>query len=464
MNGETARRPLAPLRSLTLVRNVLLGSALVAFSGCGSKNKADEPLQTPATVEQAVRTLDLSTVPLVEGAKRPWPRRVAGLNYTVKSNTRTAFEFHRKKLLADGWKELPNTSVTDQSASATFARSGFVVSLSAFPNGQGDILVSLQNLGNIKPGQLPLPPGAKPVYVGDASAMYVVETTVPATAEAVRALLLAKGWVPYGSAGDSVYYKQNAIQITATVSSAPAQGGKTMISYSGEQLSADIPAPADAEGLRYTDQTQELSFQSAQPQAAIVALYRQALAEAKWEATLDHTVDIDDTPTMIFRNPGKDMLTLGLRARGSGDKVRVSVRYQSAAEIAELDRKLKEQAPALRAAAEAKEKAEAARVAEANKPPPKLPITLPADAQDVEETKSEIKFTVGHGKAKAAAETLRKQFRDAGWKEDLATLDAMVGALSFSKDRQSLSVHYTDTGVMPSEVSVSAMGAELERH
>ena len=461
MKFKTALRRL-PYLLCRLV--VVLSCALFGFVGCGPQGhtKADESIQTPATAAQAAHVLDLSTVALVDGAKPPWPRRVAGLNYTVKSNTKTAFEFHRKKLLADGWKELPNTSVNDQSASATFARGGFVVSLSTFPNGQGDILVSLQNLGNIKPGQLPVPPGVKPVYVGDASAMYVTEAAVPATAAAVRSLLLAKGWVPYGGAGASAYYKQNAIIVNATVSSAPAQGGKTMISYSGEQISADIPAPPDAEDLRYTDQTQELSFQTTAKQDAVVDFYRKALAAGKWEPTLDHTVEIDDDNEMIFRNPANEMLTLAMPARGGGDKYRVSVRYQSAAELAELDRQIKEQAPALKAAAEAREKQESARVTAANTLP-KVGVTLPPGAEGVETTKSEIKFTVAHGKAKAAAETFRKQFRDAGWKEDLATLDAMAGALSFSREKGSLTISYTDIGVMPTEITVSAMGAELER-
>lgn len=71
--------------------------------------------------------------------------------------------------------------------------------------------------------------------------------------------------------------------------------------------------------------------------------------------------------------------------------------------------------------------------------------------------------TVGKGKAKAAAEMLRAQFRDAGWKEDFASLEAMAGALSFSKEKASLTLNYTDTGLMPSEVSLSAMRAEVEQ-
>jgi hypothetical protein len=343
-----------------------------------------------------------------------------------------------------------------------FARSGFVVSVSAYPSGEpNNLRVALQNFGNIKSGKLPVPSGTKPVYVGDASAMYVTDAAVAATADAVRKLLLAQGWIPYGTAGDSVYYKQNAIRVSATISSAPAQGGKTMISYASELMSADLPAPPDAAELRYIDSTQELTFETAANQDAVVDFYRKTLAATGWESTLDKTVEISEKQTMIFRSPAKDMLTLAFSS-ASGGKLSVSLEFQSAAEIAELDRQLKEQAPKIRAAARAKQAEEDARVAEANKPLPKLGVTLPADAKGVEQTKDEIKFTVGNGKAKAAAETLRKQFRDAGWKEDVATLDPMAGALSFSKEKQNLTISYTDTGVLPAEISLSAMGAELE--
>ena len=352
--------------------------------------------------------------------------------------------------------------VTEQSASAMFARSGFILSLSVFSNGNsGDLAFMLQNLGNIKPGQLPVPPGTKPVYVGDSTAMYATEAAVPATAEACRNLFLAQGWVPYGGAGDSAEFKQNAILVTATVSVAPAQGGKTMIQYSTLLMSADIPAPPNVEDLRYVDEPPELTFDTAPDQNAIVDFYRKNLATAGWQSTLDHTVPIDDLPTMVFRNPGKDMLTLSMSGASRG-RLHVSMRYQSALEIAELDRIIKERAPALRAAAEAEKAKEAARLAEANKPPPKVAVILPPDAQGVEQTNDRIKFTVGKGKAKAAAEALRAQFREAGWKEDFASVTPMTGTLSFSKEKQSLTLTYTDTGMSPPEINLSAMFAELE--
>ena len=78
-----------------------------------------------------------------------------------------------------------------------------------------------------------------------------------------------------------------------------------MISYSAEQLSADLPAPADAEELRYTDPTLELNFETAANKETVVDFYRKTLGAKQWEPTLDHLVQIDDNDTMIFRDPGE---------------------------------------------------------------------------------------------------------------------------------------------------------------
>jgi len=435
----------------------------------GSKNQAaddttdSDAIKTPATVEQAARVLDLSTFPLMDTAKPTDERHVANLSYLATGDAKTAFEFNRKALVAQGWKELPNSSVTDQSASGMFSRSGFVVFVTVTPSGDGSLQVRLLNQGNVKPGKLPVPPNAKPVYVGDSTAMYETAAAVAATADAIRNLFVAQGWVPYGDAGDSAVFKQNANLAIVTVSSAPAQGGKTMIQYSNQLISADIPAPPNVEDLRYVDEPPELTF-AAPNQDAIVDFYRKTLAAAGWKSTVDHMVDVDEKPTMIFRNPAKDMLTLEASGVLRG-KLLFSVRFQSAAAIAERDRKIKELAPKIRAAAEAKaakEAKEAAELVERNKAP-KVAVTLPADAKDVKETKDSIKFTVGKGKAKAAVESFRTQFRGAGWKEDVASMAAMAGTLLFSKEGgPSVTITYSDTGFMPTEVSLSAMRAELE--
>src|SRR5213083_728902 len=303
------------LCSRTVMKKVFAVCVIGCLCGCGSKNQAADDttsadaIKTPATVEEAAKVLDLSTFPLPDGAKPLESRHVANLSYLATGDVKTAFEFNRKALLAQGWKELPNSSVTDQDASGMFSRNGFVVFVSVTPNGDGSLQVRLLNQGNVKPGKLPVPPNAKPVYVGDSTAMYSTEATVAATVEACRNLFVAQGWVPYGDAGDSAVFKQNANLVTATVSSASAQGGKTMIQYSTQLISADIPAPPNVEDLRYVDEPPELTFATAN-QDVIVDFYRKTLAAAGWQSTLDHMVDVDEKPTMIFRNPAKDMLTL----------------------------------------------------------------------------------------------------------------------------------------------------------
>ena len=238
-----------------------------------------------------------------------------------------------------------------------------------------------------------------------------------------------------------------------------------MIQYSNQLISSDIPAPQDVEDLRYVDEPPELTFATAN-QDAIVDFYRKTLAAAGWKSTMDKMVDVDGKPTMIFRNPAKEMITLAVPYDYGSGKLGVSVRFQSAAEIAERDRKMKETAPKLRAAAEAKaakEAKEAAELAEKNKLP-KVAVTLPAGAKDVKQTNDSIKFTLGKGKAKAAIESLRGTVSRCGLERRASRRwQRMAGTLSFSKEGgRSVTVTYSDTGFMPTEISLSAFRAELE--
>ena len=294
--------------------------------------------------------LDLSQLPLLEGADENPTRTVASLTYQLaKGDVASVFGSYQKELTKQGWKESSrDTSVTPQSASTSLRKKGFVISLSVFSASPPKINVSIVDHGNVNLDALPRPPGSKPVYVGDVSAMYVTDGPVAETSTALRKLLLERGWKPYGSAADTSWFKQNAVRLSAMVSSAPAQGGKTMIQFSSELMSADLPAPPEAVDLRYSDQTKELSFESPEGKEAVTAFYRKELASAHWAPTLEKLVDIDERPTMIFRNPGKDMLTLSF-AKERETRTPVSLQFQTAAEIAELERRLNEQAAKFRA-------------------------------------------------------------------------------------------------------------------
>ena len=454
-----------------VMKKVFVVCAVGCLFGCGAKNKAADDttsadaIKTPATVEQAAKVLDLSMFPLMDGAKSAESRHVANLSYVAPGDPKKALEFHRKAFGAQGWKELPNSTISDQSASAMFSRDGFVVSLSVIPFEATGVAVRLQNLGNVKPGKLPVPPDAKSVYLGDPTAMYDTDAAVPATADAIRNLFVAQGWVPYGKAGDSDFFKQNAILATSTVSSAPAQGGKTMIQYSNQLISSDIPAPPNVDDLRYVDEPPELTFATAN-QDAIVDFYRKTLAAAGWKSTMDKMVDVDGKPTMIFRNPAKEMITLSVPYVSCAASLVVSVRFQSAAEIAERDRRIKERAPKLRAAAEAKaakEAKEAAELAEKNKPP-KVAVTLPAGAKGREADQGLDQVHSRQGESQSGHRIVSRTVSRCGLERRASRRwQRMAGTLSFSKEGgESVTITYTDTGFMPTEVSLSALRAELE--
>src|SRR4029079_3212125 len=122
-----------------LMKKVFMVCLLGCLLGCGAKKSTAEnsasgdAVKTPATVEQAARILDLSTFPQMDGAKSSESRHVANASYVAPGDAKKALEFYRKTFVAQGRKELPNSTTTDESASAMFARDGFIVSLSVIP-------------------------------------------------------------------------------------------------------------------------------------------------------------------------------------------------------------------------------------------------------------------------------------------------------------------------------------------
>lgn len=423
-------------------------SAMLIGVATGLRAAAEAPSSSPATVAEAVKVVNLATFPLVEGAERPRHRNVAGLSYDACGTVKRVFESQQKQLADQQWKELPTAYVTDQAASATFSRDGFMLSVAVFPTGKANLVsVMLTNHGNVELGKLPAPPGVKPFYGGPVNAAYITESPVAETAAACRRLLSENGWQPYGTAGDSLYFKQNAVRLTARVSAAPAQGGKTVIDYSTVLMSVDLPAPAETEQLQYADVTTQLQFDTKTNPAGVAGFYRETLAKLAWRVTTEKPIRIGFKDVLIFRNLPMDMLTLEIYEVDG--KTRVILRHQSAAEVADLDRQFKQEFERQKM--------------KKNVSLPKIVVTLPADANEVQQTKNRIEFKVAPGKARAAVESWRGQFVKDGWKEEVVVLESVAGSLSFTRSEHRLTVIYTDTGLLPAEVTIHATGVELER-
>jgi hypothetical protein len=423
-----------------------------------SAEATDDVVRPPATVAEAAKAIDLSTFPLMPGAEvTDRYRVVASLSVRVPADVKTAYEFHRQELLKRQWKESDRTTISDQSANASFTRDGFRLNLSMFNAEPGKVLVMLNNMGSLNLAKLPSPPGAKLQYSFPSVASFVTDAGVQETTAAVRQLLMDQGWEPYGVVGDVMSFKQNAVELSARVLSPPAQPGKTVIDYSCQQLSCDLPAPPEAERVDYDDGLKRvISYVTGDPDR-IVAFYQTKLAAAGWRPTTENPIRDRDRQMLIFRNPEKDMLTLNVVETFEKGKFSSTLEHQSAAEVAEIDRQIAAERQRLQ---EEKRKEEE----ELKKPKPKVLVTLPADARDIEATPEEIEFKLATGKAAAALDALAKQLEADGWKADQPIGGKSGGRVSFEKGDREISIHYIDPGFIPAQISISARGKfELER-
>ncbi len=138
---------------------------------------ADQKPVTPTTAAAAAKVLDLSKLPRVTGSEESGQRTLANLSYQAPGTVAKAFDFHKAGLVERGFKELPGSYASEQSSSATFQKSGYLVSLSVFSAGEADkVTVALNQHGNVDLSKLPKPADAKPLYAGPASVMSVTKT------------------------------------------------------------------------------------------------------------------------------------------------------------------------------------------------------------------------------------------------------------------------------------------------
>jgi len=389
------------------------------------------------------------------------------LMYEAKSSAKAAFDFQRTELQKRGFKLQPGGYSDANNVSGRFVKDGFDVAVSASAS-IGDPMktdvshISLINYGNVAMEKLPVPPGVKPFFPQAYRAAYTTDAKVADAAAACRKLLLAAGWEPYGQIPSSPdqpdsstqYFKRNAIKLQAWVSVTPAEGGKTLIQYNTELLSADLPVPPEISAASYTDYLKTLNFDAPQDQTdAIIAFYQQRLTKQGWKATTEHPVtdDRDKSQFIIYRNDQEELLSLDL-TQFTGI-VRVKLRHQTAAELAEEERLAKAEIE--------RKKAEEAKL----NMKVKVEVPLPAKSGEIDRLKENVfEFTVAAGSCPAALEGFRKHFVKLGWVEEKGTkLDKNIGCMNFSKDQLRLSFSYFDAGIGDAEIKVSgSSNVELE--
>jgi hypothetical protein len=203
--------------------------------------------------------------------------------------------------------------------------------------------------------------------------------------------------------------------------------------------------------VQYSDTTKHLFVETTGTIDDVSAFYRTALSAAGWKATTEKPVEIGWKQVLIFRNPAKDMLELEMF--NFEDNVRLNVSHKSLAEVAELERRLKQES-------DQKQQQTQSKTVE------RIVIVIPNGAENVKVSNGndEITFNVKVGQARTAVEAVRDSLTSAGWKVLQTTLEPMFGNVMLDKDSQPISLAYVETGVLPSEVTISSFGEiELEQ-
>lgn len=310
-------------------------------SATRTKN-ANEPKTTgwasrkPASVAEASQAIDLSTFPLLPNVLEVTARSVACLEYVVRLKSfdlRSEYEFQRRNLLERKWQEHPD-------GDGQFTRSGFHLYVTVQMHDEpGKALVKLQNNSNVNVSKLPVPRGAKFLKTAYNVASFETSDNVVATRELVRTLLMEQGWEPYGTRGNAMDMKQNAVLLTASITK-QRRSGLTRIAYWTNQMPAELPAPPNSESILYHADDNRLEVVASGSLDQVTSYYKTALGSSEWNATTEKpSHDVNSRQFVLtFRNPSKDMLRLSMSER-SKEKTRVTIGYQSVAEISERERK-----------------------------------------------------------------------------------------------------------------------------
>jgi hypothetical protein len=241
------------------------------------------------------------------------------LSYDAPKPVVNLFKFHQAQLLKAGWKELPGSYITEASASATFEKNGYGLSLMASPT-KDKARVSFTPHGNLPLDKLPVPPGSTLVINSPAMAMFTSPADVATSTSMIEKELTVAGWKPYGSAGPMLTFSQNGMLLSVMISAAPAQGGKTSLMYSSVLRSADLPVSKGATAIQYSDQLTQVGWDSQTEASELIGEMRSILEAKGWEPTTTNPILIDYKLTTIFRSADKGMLILEVRDLKPGSR------------------------------------------------------------------------------------------------------------------------------------------------
>lgn len=399
-----------------------------------------------ATVAQAKAALDLSGKPLVQGIGEP-QTQVAFQSFQADGDAEAVAKKIDQILASRGLHQSAGASFTTEYATATYQKSGFVFNLMVMPAGTPNtVSVNLQNLGNVDLTKLSKPEGTTELYVQPSSAMYTSSLPRDAATKKCRELLEHDGWEWFGDTTASFFMRQNAVRLQVMCSESTAQGGKTVLQYSAQQLSSELPLIDDLVRISYADTTKRLEGDSELPVEEFWTAYRLALEERGWKATTERPVTIDFRDHLIFRNSKRELAELVVHS--VDHLTRFDLEFKTAAQV---DDEIKLADEAL-AQAKAKRDADSKRMAN----PPKFTLDAPATASLKSSTKKSVEFQVAAGTALNVVTQWLAKKKASGWQVVTTIESREVGQFQLTQGEMTLDLSFVDPGFIAGEITIDA--------
>lgn len=286
----------------------------------GDSQPADVPAPDgvpAATVAQVAAQLNLRNLPLPDGATLQGQPQVGSVTVEAPLAVKDAVEFYRGQFSTQGWQEAEGGYADDTTAALYFTKNGFALSLTVSNVGDGRSSITMLHHGNINPSTLPQTTDAEIGFAAPNMLMFFSPAPVADVARFVRTELAARGWREYvrpntTSADDpnsqTRTFIQNGLELTAYISTAPAQDNKTAVQYTVLVLPLDMPLEANADAVEFDSSQPYLNYQTSTAPPAIAEFYRQQLAALGWEEMPDSAMETPEQTTLYFADNAGEMV------------------------------------------------------------------------------------------------------------------------------------------------------------
>ena len=428
--------------------------AAVAPTATATAETTTKPVELPqvTTVQQAAQLLDLRQLAQPDQTTPVSRAEVGALNFNTPRKVSEVVDFYRSLLAEQGWQEMAGQGYADDTtATLYFTKAGFTVSLSASQMGEGNTSVTLLQHGNVDLGTLPQVADAEAGFAAPNTLIYLSPSSVVDVARFTRNELAAQGWHEYSppnsATADSAdlqtrTFIQNGLELTAYITTAPAQDNKTSVQYSVVLLPLDLPLASDAAQVQFDKTEPYLEYTSADSPANLADFYRQAMTGLGWTELPDATVTAEQAAVGFANEPAE--LALQFEATASGGQSRVTLSSFGS--------------PAMTDVSTDTGTAVEADVSGSTAAMPDLPI--PEDAQEVayDPDLAEISFTSPSDIASLVA-FYRQGLAAQGWQEDkdYEVVADTFASIDFSQGEDTITLTLFDlNGSIQATVDVSS--------